>query len=105
MPASINRSSGGTICAPSAVYTLYPLSAGGLCDAVTWMPATAPSARTWNAVMGVGSGPGMTRTTNPAAESTSATAAANSTDPCRASRPTITVPPACPLCFNHSATP
>jgi hypothetical protein len=42
MAASISRSVGGTICMPPSRNTLYPLSAGGLCDAVIWTPAAAP---------------------------------------------------------------
>jgi hypothetical protein len=54
MHAAISASTGDTICAPSAVKTLYPLSAGGLCDAVTTTPAAAPEPTMFQASMGVG---------------------------------------------------
>ena len=49
--------------------------------------------------------PGIVRTRKPAAANTDAAASAKSAEPCRASRPTMTVPPACPLDSNHCATP
>ena len=70
-----------------------------------WIPATAPRCPTANARIGVGSGPGMTPTRNPAAARTSAAAVANSAEPCRASRPTTTRPPALPCAVSHAATP
>ena len=39
MAAEMSWSSGGTIWDPRPRYTLYPLSCGGLCDAVTITPA------------------------------------------------------------------
>ena len=52
-------SAGGTICAPSPRYTLYPLSFGGLWLAVTITPAAQPRSVMETASTGVGSGRGM----------------------------------------------
>ena len=62
-----------------------PLSSGGLCEAVIWTPATAPSARTAKAVIGVGNGPGARRTEKPAAANVAAASPANSALRCRPS--------------------
>ena len=56
--SAIAASCGGTIWAPSPRYTLYPLSVGGLCDAVTITPAVASSSVIDQASTGVGSGSG-----------------------------------------------
>ena len=54
MRAEMPVSWGGTIWAPSPRYTLYPLSAGGLCDAVTTTPAAASISVIDHASTGVG---------------------------------------------------
>ena len=59
MAAEISVSAGGTICAPSPRYTLYPLSFGGLWLAVTITPAAQPRSVIETASTGVGSGRGM----------------------------------------------
>ncbi|SKW69768.1 Uncharacterised protein [Mycobacteroides abscessus subsp. abscessus] len=69
------------------------MSAGGLWDAVIWMPAAASTCRTAKASTGVGSGRGNNTTLNPSAARTSAAPCANFSDPWRASRPTTTVEP------------
>src|SRR5262245_9782213 len=92
MAASISASAGGTSCAPSDRYTLYPLSRGGLWLAVTMTPAAAPCARTACASTGVGSGRGSTSAGRPAPVATRAVSAANSRDPCRASYPITSGP-------------
>ena len=51
--AAIPLSCGGMICAPLSQYTLYPLSAFGLCEAVIMIPATQPRARTQYETSGV----------------------------------------------------
>ena len=53
MCAAICSSAGGTIC-DGPTYTLYPLSWGGLWDAVTTTPATQSRWRMPNATRGVG---------------------------------------------------
>ncbi|CAB4620811.1 unannotated protein [freshwater metagenome] len=50
---AISASMGGMICEPVKSNTLYPLSAGGLCEAVTIIPAEQPNSRTANATSGV----------------------------------------------------
>src|SRR5438067_619262 len=100
--AEISTSAGGAICAPKPTsppsegprYTLYPLSCGGLCDAVTITPATASSARTAYASTGVGSGPGNTSAGRPAPVHTRAVSSANSRERCRASYPMTSGPSA-----------
>ena len=64
-----------------------------MCDAVIWMPAAAPECRTAKATTGVGTAANIRITGNPWAARTSAAASANSSEPCRASRPTITCDP------------
>ena len=68
---------GGTIWAPSPRYTLYPLSAGGLCDAVTITPAVASSSVIDQASTGVGRGSGRSIALTPAAAITLAVSWAN----------------------------
>ncbi len=46
---------------------MYPLSCGGLCDAVTMTPAETPRWRIANASTGVGSGRGSTDAVKPGA--------------------------------------
>jgi hypothetical protein len=67
--AAMATSSGETIWDPASVpprYTLYPLSLGGLCEAVTITPALAPRWRTAKANTGVGSSRGSSTARTPA---------------------------------------
>ena len=96
MRASIPASAGGTICAPSPRYSLYPLSAGGLWLAVIMIPAAAQRWRTAKASSGVGRRAGSMCTRMPAPARTLATSSAKSADRCLASQPTTTPASAAP---------
>ena len=78
------------IWAPSAQYTLAPLSSRGLWLAVIISPAAARSRRTAKARTGVGTGAPNDRTRRPAPVSTAAASAANGWEPRRASKPMTT---------------
>src|SRR6266508_1044415 len=103
--AAISASAGGTICDPSPRYTLYPLSCGGLCDAVTTTPATAPRCRIANATTGVGVGSSIRTASSPAPRTTAAVSRANTSDLCRASYPITTGPVVRPFAFRYAHRP
>src|SRR5690606_41722979 len=67
--------------------------------------ATAPRARTAQAVAGAGGGSAKATASTPAAAGASAAAVWNSAEPVRASRPTTTVPPPCPFASSHAPSP
>ena len=77
MRSEISVSTGLTICEPLSRKTLYPLSAGGLCDAVTTTPAAASSPVIDHASTGVGCTPGWSIERIPIAASTRAVSRAN----------------------------
>ena len=89
--AEMSASAGGTIWLPSPRYTLYPLSSGGLCDAVTITPAAQPNSRTAKARTGVGSASGSTIAMIPAPAMMRAVSRANTSELRRASYPTTTL--------------
>ncbi len=70
---------------------MYPLSAGGLCDAVTITPAAHPRSVIDHASTGVGSGRSSTSARMPAPAITRAVSRANTSLLWRASNP-ITTP-------------
>ena len=80
MHAAIAVSIGGTIWAPSARYTLYPLSPGGLWLAVTITPAQAPASTTEKAMTGVGNGRSNRCTAIPCPAKTAAESSAKTSD-------------------------
>ena len=77
MHAAMPVSCGGTIWAPSPRYTLYPLSAGGLCDAVTTTPAAESVWVIDQASTGVGTCWSNNRTRMPMFAQTRAESSAN----------------------------
>ena len=93
MRRAISSSSGGTIWAPRPGsvtarpprYTLYPLSPGGLCEAVTMTPASAPRRRSAKASTGVGQQPSNRTARPPAPVTTRAVSRAKTSESRRAS--------------------
>ena len=97
MQAEISASAGGTIWLPSPRYTLYPLSSGGLWDAVTITPAAQPNSRIAKARTGVGSASGSTIAAIPAPAMMRAVSRANTSEFRRASYPMTILRPSPPL--------
>ena len=94
--AEIAVSTGGTISAPSPRYTLYPLSVGGLCDAVTiTRGATEVTHRERQQRRRQAAAATRTRRI-PAPANTAALSSANTSLLCHASHPMTTPAPAAP---------